>query len=80
MAVEFLSLSVTNLALGPRPTDTTMRFFSAVLVRGCRFVWTTSHAVQETSNDKLPIGCNHTRLREDEVRNEHGMMVSAKFT
>ena len=79
MAVEFLSPSVTNLAQGPRSTDTTMRFFSAVLVRGCRFVRTTSHAVQVTSNDKPPIGCNHTRLRQDEARNKHGLIVSAKF-
>lgn len=53
---------------GPRPTGTTMRFFSAVLVCGYRFVRAASNPVQETSNDEPLLGYVYTKLREDEVR------------
>jgi hypothetical protein len=56
-----------------------MRFFSAVLVCGRQFDRTLSHAVQATSDDKPPARDLHTALREDEVRNEQGTMVSAKL-
>jgi hypothetical protein len=56
-----------------------MRFFSAVLVCVHQFIRTLSHAVQATSDDKPLASDSRTALREDEVRDEHGPMVSAKF-